>query len=29
MRKQNDQKVVNYVHAKAQCKWDKMVIVTK
>jgi hypothetical protein len=25
----NDQKVVNYGHVKAHCKWDKLVIVVK
>jgi len=29
MQRQNDEKVVNYVFAKAQHKWDKMVIIAK
>jgi hypothetical protein len=29
MQRWNDQKVVSYVRAKAQCKWNKLVIVTK
>jgi hypothetical protein len=29
MQKQNDQKVVNHVHAKAERKWDKLVIVVE
>ncbi len=29
MQRWNDQKVVNHTHAKAQCEWDKLVIVTK
>jgi len=29
MQKQNDQKVVSCIHAKAQCKWDKLVIVAE
>jgi hypothetical protein len=29
MQRPNDQKVVNYIHAKAQREWDKMVIVAK
>jgi hypothetical protein len=27
MQRRNDEKVVNCVYAKTQCKWDKMVIV--
>jgi hypothetical protein len=29
VQRQNDQKIANRVHAKAQCKWDKLVIVAK
>ncbi len=29
VQRQNDQKVVSRVHAKAQRKWDKLVIVAK
>jgi len=29
MQKRNDQKVTSHVHAKAQCEWDKLIIVTK
>ncbi len=29
MQRQNDQKVVNHVRAKAQRKWDKLVIIAK
>jgi hypothetical protein len=29
MQRQNDQKVVSHVHAKAQCEWDKLAIVAK
>ncbi len=29
MQRQNDQKVVSRAHAKAQCEWDKLIIVTK
>ncbi len=29
MQRWNDEEIVNYVHAKAQCEWDKMVIVAK
>jgi hypothetical protein len=29
VQRQNDEKIVNYVHAKAQRKWDKIIIVTE
>jgi hypothetical protein len=29
MQRRNYQKVVNHVHAKTQCKWDKLVIIAK
>jgi len=29
MQRWNDQKVVNHIRAKAQCKWDKLMIVVK
>jgi hypothetical protein len=29
VQRQNDQKVINRVHAKAQREWDKLVIVAK
>jgi hypothetical protein len=29
MQRQNDQKVVNLVHAKTQREWDKLIIVVK
>jgi hypothetical protein len=29
MQRQNDQKGVSHVHAKAQCEWDKLIIVAK
>jgi len=29
MQRWNDEKVVNYVHAKAYCEWDKMVIIAE
>jgi len=27
MQRQNDQKVANHIHAKAQGEWDKIVII--
>jgi hypothetical protein len=29
MQRWNDQKVANHIRAKAQCKWDKLMIVIK
>jgi len=29
MQRQNDQKVASHIRAKAQCEWDKLVIVAK
>ncbi len=29
VQRRNDQKVVSHVRAKAQCEWDKLVIITK
>ncbi len=29
VQRRNDQKVVSCTYAKAQCKWDKLVIITK
>jgi hypothetical protein len=28
-KRQNDEKVVSHIHAKAQCEWDELVIVTQ
>jgi hypothetical protein len=29
MQRQNDQNITSYVYAKAQCKWDELVIFVK
>jgi hypothetical protein len=29
MQRRNDQKVVSHVHAKSQCKWDKLVTIVE
>ncbi len=29
VQRRNDQKVVSRVHAKSQCEWDKLVIITE
>jgi hypothetical protein len=29
VQRRNDQKVVSHIHAKAQCEWDKLVIVVE